>query len=84
MEEITHITRDETSLVEIRELPNGKGGKISVWSMTMMQSPKTDKLKKGMKIEFEHRIYEVYRVTNTVGSAGNIINLALSDIGKAE
>lgn len=53
------------------------GKQIGVLSMTMVQSLKTDKLSAGQEIEFHSRIYEVYRISGTPGSTGDVINLAL-------
>ena len=79
MEKIVKINRDETSLVEVRQLMTKEGNLMGVLSMTMMQSPKTDELREGQEIEFEGRVYGVYRITSTPASEGDIINLALLD-----
>jgi len=77
MVEIIKITRAETSLVEPRQLLTENDKLIGVLSMTMIQSPKTDKLSAGQEIEFESRIYEVYRISGTPRSTDDVINLAL-------
>ena len=79
MEKIVKINRAETSLVEPRQFLTEEGNLMGVLSMTMMQSPKTDELSEGQEVEFEGRIYGIYRITSTPGSEGDIINLALLD-----
>lgn len=79
MEEIVKITRAETSLVEPRQFLTEEENIIGVLSMTVVRSPKIDELSEGREIEFEGRIYEIYRITSAPGSTDDIINFTLLD-----